>query len=82
MGQITAAFKLRKGLKDSLKEVKEMSYTEVLSRTEVEPVILFENTNKVAIHKILKSESDVHVGDVVKQIYSRILKKDDQRRRE
>jgi hypothetical protein len=39
---LTASFKPRKGLIDAQKEAKDMSYFEVLARTETEPVILFE----------------------------------------
>lgn len=128
-GQFAAAFKARKGLRDAQASEKEMSYTDVLDRTEVEPVILFETeegnerawmvpqlcvildlfnfwasrkglddiryarrgpnggaearailadpeyANRVAIPKILHSESDILIGDVVKQIYGRMRKR-------
>lgn len=39
---LTASFKPRKGLIDAHKEAKDMSYFEILARTEAEPLILFE----------------------------------------
>jgi hypothetical protein len=128
-GQFAAAFKPRKALRDAYALEKDMSYTEVLDRTKVKPVILFkteegnerawmvpqlcvildlfnfwasrkglenirytkpganggaearailadpEYANRVAIPKILQTESDILIGDVVKQIYSRMQKR-------
>ncbi|KAJ5133505.1 serine/threonine protein kinase [Penicillium atrosanguineum] len=128
-GQFAAAFKPRKALRDAHTSERDMSYTEVLDRTEVEPVILFETeegnerawmvpqlcvildlfnfwalrkgleniryakpganggaearailadpeyANRVVIPKILHTESDILIGDVVKQIYGRMQKR-------